>query len=128
MHSPTLGAERAHMRKRRRDGGSMRTVTVAWALVLVLLGGFAGAETTTPPTKAAPVEPSSYIRGPEDVLQNMVRSNESPPRAVPVRPDGLIFIPLLHDDQAAGLTPAALRAVLKRSRQALMTDPDATVL
>jgi len=50
----------------------MRTLTVAWALVLVLLGGFAGAETTTPPTKAAPVEPSSYIIGPEDVLQIIV--------------------------------------------------------
>ena len=106
----------------------MRTLTVAWALVLVLLGGFAGAETTTPPTTAAPVEPSSYIIGPEDVLQIIVWRNEALTRAVPVRPDGLISLPLLHDVQAAGLTPLALRDVLTKRLSEFMTDPEVSVI
>jgi polysaccharide export outer membrane protein len=106
----------------------MRTLTVAWALVLVLLGGFAGAETTTPPPTGAPVEPSSYIIGPEDVLQIIVWRNEALTRAVPVRPDGLISLPLLHDVQAAGLTPLALRDVLTKRLSEFMTDPEVSVI
>ena len=84
----------------------MKTFTIVGTLVLVLLGTHAGAETSKPITASA-VEPSTYIIGPEDVLQIIVWKNETLTRAVPVRPDGLITLPLLNDVQAAGLTPVA---------------------
>jgi len=105
----------------------MRTLTVASALLLVLLGGYAEAETAKPST-ASTVEPSTYIIGPEDVLQIIVWKNETLTRAVPVRPDGLITLPLLHDVQAAGLTPLALRDVLTKKLGEFMADPEVSVI
>jgi polysaccharide biosynthesis/export protein len=105
----------------------MRTLTVAGALLLVLLGGYAEAETAKPST-ASTVEPSTYIIGPEDVLQIIVWKNETLTRAVPVRPDGLISLPLLHDVQAAGLTPLALRDVLTKRLTEFMAEPEVSVI
>jgi polysaccharide export outer membrane protein len=52
---------------------------------------------------------SDYVIGPEDVLQVTVWKNDALSRTLPVRPDGKISMPLLHDIQAAGLTPMQLR-------------------
>ena len=105
----------------------MKALTVAWALLLVLLASQVGAETAKP-NAASAVEPSTYIIGPEDVLQIIVWKNETLTRAVPVRPDGLISLPLLHDVQAAGLTPVALRDVLTKRLADFMTDPEVSVI
>jgi polysaccharide export outer membrane protein len=56
--------------------------------------------------------PPDYAIGPEDVLDIAVWNNADISRTVPVRPDGKISLPLLNDVQAAGLSPAGLRAVL----------------
>ena len=105
----------------------MRALTVAGALLLALLSGYAGADTAKPTTTSA-VEPSTYVIGPEDVLQIIVWKNETLTRAVPVRPDGLISLPLLHDVQAAGLTPLALRDALTKRLTEFMTDPEVSVI
>jgi polysaccharide export outer membrane protein len=105
----------------------MKALTVAWALLLVLLASQVRAETAKP-NPASTVEPSTYIIGPEDVLQIIVWKNETLTRAVPVRPDGLISLPLLHDVQAAGLTPLALRDVLTKRLTEFMTDPEVSVI
>jgi len=42
------------------------------------------------------------------MLQISVWDNEAMSKLVPVRPDGMISLPLLHDVQAAGLTPMEL--------------------
>lgn len=47
--------------------------------------------------------------GPEDILDIQVWKNAELSRTVPVRPDGMISLPLVNDIQAAGLTPADLR-------------------
>jgi polysaccharide export outer membrane protein len=78
------------------------------------------AATTTPsgaPTGLVQVppalDPSTYRIGPEDNLIVSVWQNEDLSRAVPVRPDGKISLPLVNDVQAAGLTPMELRDQLK---------------
>src|SRR5467141_1542121 len=57
-------------------------------------------------------EQGNYRIGPEDLLDIAVWNNAAISRTVPVRPDGKISIPLIHDVQAAGLTPMQLREVL----------------
>jgi len=105
----------------------MKTLTAVGALLLILLASQVGAETTKPAAVSA-VEPSTYIIGPEDMLSIIVWKNETLTRAVPVRPDGLITLPLLHDVQAAGLTPLALRDVLTKKLGEFMADPEVSVI
>ena len=56
------------------------------------------------PTASGPVDGSSYIIGPDDVLQITVWKEQTLSGPVPVRPDGMISMVLLGDVKAAGLT------------------------
>jgi polysaccharide export outer membrane protein len=69
-----------------------------------------------------------YRIGPEDVLQISVWKNDVLSRTVSVRPDGMISLPLLNDVQAAGMTPAELRAALVKRLAEYMPDPDVSVI
>jgi polysaccharide export outer membrane protein len=77
---------------------------------------------------AAPV-PSApdYVIGAEDLLQVSVWKNESLSRQLPVRPDGKISMPLLHDIQAAGLTPMQLRDRIAAALAEFMPSPEVSV-
>jgi polysaccharide biosynthesis/export protein len=70
-----------------------------------------------PATDLVPEAPAqdaaAYRIGPEDNLLVSVWQNTELTRAVPVRPDGKISLPLVNDVQAAGLTPMQLRDLLK---------------
>jgi polysaccharide export outer membrane protein len=72
--------------------------------------------------------PSDYVIGPEDLLQVSVWKNESLSRVVPVRPDGKISLPLLHDVQAAGLTTMQLRDKLAVALAEYMPNPEVSVI
>jgi polysaccharide export outer membrane protein len=72
--------------------------------------------------------PSDYVIGPEDVLQVSVWKNETLSRVVPVRPDGKISMPLLHDIQAAGLTAMQLRDKISRALGEFMPNPEVSVI
>jgi polysaccharide biosynthesis/export protein len=78
-------------------------------------------------TIGAPVDPKSYIIGPEDVLYVNVFHEEGLTRAVSVRPDGKITMPLIGDMQAEGLTPERFSAQLKQALSTYMNNPDVTV-
>jgi polysaccharide export outer membrane protein len=69
-----------------------------------------------------------YAIGPEDVLDIAVWNNADISRTVPVRPDGKISLPLLNDVQAAGLSPAALRAVLAARLADYVSSPIVSVI
>jgi polysaccharide export outer membrane protein len=69
-----------------------------------------------------------YVIGPEDVIEIAVWSNADLSRTVPVRPDGKISLPLLHDVQAGGLTPMDLRAALTTSLARFVADPVVSVI
>jgi polysaccharide export outer membrane protein len=109
-----------------------------WLVVLVALLTAAGlvlapvadaqqasAKATMPAKSAAG---SDYVIGPEDVLQVSVWKNETLSRVVPVRPDGKISLPLLHDVQAAGLTSMQLRDKLTRALGEFMPNPEVSVI
>jgi polysaccharide export outer membrane protein len=70
---------------------------------------------------------SDYVIGPEDLLIITVWKNESLSRTLPVRPDGKISLPLLHDVQAAGLTPMQLRDKLANALGEFMPNPEVAV-
>ena len=86
----------------------------------------ASAKSTAPTAKSA--AGSEYVIGPEDVLQISVWKNETLSRVVPVRPDGKISLPLLHDVQAAGLTSMQLRDKLSRALGEFMPNPEVSVI
>jgi polysaccharide export outer membrane protein len=78
------------------------------------------------PTSAPPAI-SDYVIGPEDILQITVWKNESLSRELAVRPDGKISLPLLHDVQAAGLTPMQLQEKLATALAEFMPNPEIAV-
>jgi polysaccharide export outer membrane protein len=86
------------------------------------LPGAQGAEST-----GVPIDPRSYIIGPEDILFIRVWREPDFTGAVPVRPDGIITIPLVGDMQASGLTPDRLTGQLKQSLSEYINNPDVTV-
>jgi polysaccharide export outer membrane protein len=73
-------------------------------------------------------ERDEYKIGPEDVLSISVWKNEELSRTVPVRPDGMISLPLLNDVQAAGLTAMQLRDVLTKKLQEYEPSPEVSVI
>jgi polysaccharide export outer membrane protein len=88
-------------------------------------GGANGAAAKMP--TSAPPAITDYVIGPEDVLQVTVWKNESLTRQLAVRPDGKISMPLLHDVQAAGLTPMQLQEKLATAFGEFMPNPEVAV-
>jgi polysaccharide export outer membrane protein len=70
----------------------------------------------------------SYVIGPEDVLHVSVWKEADLTNTLPVRPDGMISMPLLNDVQAAGLTPMQLAASLTEKLKKFLADPRVTVV
>jgi polysaccharide export outer membrane protein len=79
----------------------------------------------SPPTANAG---DPYVIGPEDVLEVAVWNNADVSRTVPVRPDGKISLPLLHDVQASGLTPMQLCAAITASLDRFVAEPVVSVI
>jgi polysaccharide export outer membrane protein len=94
------------------------------ASVRVRAGDRGGAEPEKPPVTAA----GEYRIGPEDLLYVAVWKNDALSRQVPVRPDGMISLPLLNDVRAEGLTPMELRDVLVRRFSEYMPNPEVSVI
>lgn len=93
--------------------------------------------TTAPPTAPGlkpsemvgqAVDPTKYVLGPEDVIFISTWREADFTLALAVRPDGKITLPLIHDVQAAGLTPAELTAVLKEQLGKYINNPDVTII
>src|SRR5208337_1815004 len=89
--------------------------------------GQPAAPDTTPP-RVADVQPNSFIIGVEDVLNINVWKEPEISRVVPVRPDGMISLPLIGEIKAAGLTPIQLQDQISASLKKLMADPQVTVI
>ena len=77
---------------------------------------------------ALPAGLDEYRIGPEDVLSISVWKNEPMSRVLPVRPDGMISLPLVDDVMAAGLTPTELRNVLAQKLAEFVPSPAVTVI
>jgi polysaccharide export outer membrane protein len=106
------------------------------ALALVAGAGLAAHAQQASPVSTTPGSPvpasappaiTDYVIGPEDLLQITVWKNESLSRELAVRPDGKISMPLLHDIQAAGLTPMQLQEKLSTALGEFMPNPEVSV-
>lgn len=75
----------------------------------------------------APVDPKSYVIGPEDVLTIRVWREPELSGVLPVRPDGKITMQLINELQAAGLTPVQLAGTIAESLSKFMNRPEVTV-
>ena len=76
---------------------------------------------------AQPVDPKTYLIGPEDVIRVEVFRDDNMTRTLAVRPDGKITMPLIQDLQAEGLTPDRLRAQIKEALSQFNRDPEVTI-
>jgi polysaccharide export outer membrane protein len=72
--------------------------------------------------------PAGFVIGPEDVLSIVFWRDKEMTTQVTVRPDGKISLPLLDEVQAAGLTPADLRAHLVHESKRFFGNPNVTVV
>jgi polysaccharide biosynthesis/export protein len=82
----------------------------------------------TAPNPAKPANATDYQIGPEDVLDVAVWNNPAISRTTPVRPDGMISLPLLNDVQAAGLTPMQLRDDIAKKLTEYLPNPEVSVI
>jgi polysaccharide export outer membrane protein len=76
---------------------------------------------------AAPVDPKSYVIGPEDILLVRVWREPELSQGVQVRPDGKITLPLVGELQAGGLTPAQLQTKVVEALTEFINKPEVTV-
>jgi polysaccharide biosynthesis/export protein len=86
---------------------------------------------TTPPkpnAKAADVRPDAYVIGAEDVLSVYVWKEPDMSKTIPVRPDGMISLPLVGEVKAAGYTPIQLQDVLAEVMKKYISEPQVTVV
>jgi polysaccharide export outer membrane protein len=79
-------------------------------------------------TPSVPVDSSTYVIGAEDALHVSVWKEPELTATIPVRPDGMISLPLLNDVQAAGLTPMQLAASITEKLKKYIADPRVTVV
>jgi len=113
-------------------------MTLKWFVVsaallagIGLVSGAGAQQASTRVPNAVPASPApvsaEYVIGPEDMLQISVWKNESLSRQLPVRPDGKVSMPLLHDIQASGLTPMQLRDKISAALAEFMPNPEVSV-
>ena len=76
----------------------------------------------------AVVDKERYVIGPEDVLYIHVWREEALSRRVPVRMDGNISLPLIHEIKAAGLTPLQLEAAITEKLKGFYENPNVSVI
>ncbi len=72
--------------------------------------------------------PATYIIGADDTLHIDVWKEPDLTVTLPVRPDGMISLPLLNDVQAAGLTPMELATRITEKLKKYLADPRVTVV
>lgn len=71
---------------------------------------------------------SEYRIGAEDQLEINVWRNDDLSIDVPVRPDGMISVPLIGDVEAGGRTPEEVGAAIERELAEYVRDPRVTVI
>lgn len=88
------------------------------------------AATTAPATNTVPATTNpNYVISPGDVLDiNVWKEPDVSTKALPVRPDGKVSIPLLNDVQAAGETALQLAANITTGLKKFISNPQVTVV
>src|SRR6266496_4568225 len=79
------------------------------------------------PKPPLPQASPSYVIGPDDVLSVNVWKEPDLTSTLPVRADGMISLPLLHDVKAAGLTPMQLATDITEKLKKYLSEPHVNV-
>src|SRR5205809_5992990 len=110
-------------------------LTIALLLGLVTAGGQSngakrkGEGGSVPgASRATSTAGPTYVIGADDTLHIDVWKEPDLTATLPVRPDGMISLPLLNDVQAAGLTPMQLAASITEKLKKYLADPRVTVV
>lgn len=77
---------------------------------------------------AAATSDPEYVIGEQDILNINVWKEPEVSGTVPVRLDGKISLPLIHDIEAAGQTPMQLQAVITDKLKQYIADPRVTII
>lgn len=113
----------------KREKRLMRHLVYGVALATgLLLPAIAHAQSAAVTTRPDPAALEEYRIGAEDTLQISVWRNEAMSKTIPVRPDGMISLPLLNDVKAAGLTPSELQKILVAKLAEYMPNPEVSVI
>jgi len=122
-----------------KRGFEKKVVRLAmWLFLIAVFSSLGLAQTpvapaTAPAAKpsdaaASGVRPESYVIGAEDVISVFVWKEPDMSKSVPVRPDGMISLPLVGEVKAAGYTPVQLQGVLADAMKKYVSDPQVTVV
>lgn len=110
----------------------MRRCTQVLALLAVLLlsacatGG--GTSSAPPPVNPEAQAVNVYRIGVDDILEVSVWHNPDLNAKVPVRPDGMISVPLVGDIPAGGKTPEEVAAAITEKLKTYVRDPQVAVI
>ena len=99
----------------------------ALLVLLALVGALSAAERDAPPP-ISPLPVQSYHIGVDDLVQVSVWHNPDLSVTVPVRPDGMISVPLIGDVPAGGRTPEEVSATIKEKLATYLRDPQVAVI
>lgn len=103
-----------------------RRAGVVLAACALALAACATTRETPPPQEAPAAGPYSIGEG--DLLAVRVWKNLELSVEVPVRPDGMISVPLVNDVKAAGLTTEQLGQNIAAKLSEFITSPDVTIV
>lgn len=84
--------------------------------------------TTGSASRVPAIRPDTYVVGVGDVLDINVWKEGELSKTVPVRPDGMITLPLIGEIKAVGLTPNQLQDQITAALQKVVSEPQVTVL
>jgi polysaccharide export outer membrane protein len=94
----------------------------------LLLAANAIAAAAPAPTPAATLSTDTYKIGVDDIVQVSVWRNPELGITVPVRPDGMISVPLIGDIPAGGHTPSEVAKTIQDKLATYVRDPQVAVI
>jgi polysaccharide biosynthesis/export protein len=119
--------------ERRSFGEDMKRTSIRLQLVVLMAIGLLpavaqnAANGANPPAAMPQADSATYIIGADDVLSVNVWKEPDLTSSLPVRADGMISLPLLHDVKAAGLTPMQLSADITEKLKKYLSEPHVNV-
>ncbi len=113
-------------KKRSKDG--VNVIKNFMYLLLLLAAGCTSSGGPPPDTSVVTFLTESYTIGVDDIVQVSVWKNPDLSIRVPVRPDGMISMPLAGDVLAGGLTPTQVAANIEEILGEFLREPKVAVI
>jgi polysaccharide export outer membrane protein len=105
-----------------------RVLTLLAVLLLSACASGGGTTAAPPPVNPEAQAVNLYRIGVDDILEVSVWHNPDLNAKVPVRPDGMISVPLIGDVAAGGKTPEEVSAAITEKLTTYVRDPQVAVI